>query len=242
MYHTPQAGMSGSPREGAWSTLRRRYPRTVAVLATLIALFLVGDVLLAIRYLRYKGETARLRGEMTDAERQRADMLAASENNRVSVMLELLRRQASGDRELHLAVSVDSGIMLLERDGALLREIRVELGGERVVGSGSDTVRIVAPRGARSVERVLGPRDQWDVPAWIFGDRGLDAPQERRIPGALGTNALVLSGGTVIYALPDSGVLADSTYIVPGAVRLSRTDLRAIAPNITPGLTVYFYE
>ncbi|MFP5356475.1 MAG: hypothetical protein ACLGIK_15235 [Gemmatimonadota bacterium] len=214
----------------------------MAILATLIALFLVGDVLLAMRYLRYRGETDRLRGEMTEAERQRTDMISASEDNRLSVMLELLRRQAAGDRELHLAVSVDSGTMLLERDGALLREMRVEMGGERVVGSGSDTVRIVAPRGARSVERILGPRDGWEVPAWLFADRGLAPPGERRLPGVLGANALVLSGGTVIYALPDSGVLADSGYVIPGAVRLSRADLRAIAPNITPGLTVYFYE
>lgn len=242
MYHTPQAGMSGRPREGVWSALRRSYPRTVAVLATLIALFLVADVFLAMRYLRYRDETARLRSEMTDAERQQTDMIAASEDNRLSVMLELLRRQASGDRELHLSVSVDSGTMLLERDGALLREMRIEMGGERVVGSGSDTVRIIAPRGARSVERILGPRDGWDVPAWLFGDRGLAVPEDRRLPGVLGANALVLSGGTVIYALPDSGVLADSVYVLPGAVRLSRADLRAISPNITPGLTVYFYE
>jgi len=46
----------------------------------------------------------------------------------------------------------------------------------------------------------------------------------------------------VIYALPDSGILADSAYVLPGAVRLSRRDLRAIAPIITPGLSVYFYE
>lgn len=242
MYHTPQAGMSGSPREGAWSALGRRHPRTVAVLATLIALFLVGDVLLAMRYLRYRGETERLRGEMTDAERQRTDMLAASEDNRLGIMLELLRRQASGDRELHLAVSVDSGTMRLERDGALLREMRIEMGGERVVGSGNDTVRIVAPRGARSVERILGRRDRWEVPAWLFADRALSPPEDRRLPGILGANALVLSGGTVIYALPDSGILADSGYVIPGAVRLSRADMRAVAPNITPGLTVYFYE
>ncbi len=242
MYHTPQAGMSGSPREGAWSALRRSYPRTVAVFATLIAVFLVGDVLLAVRYLRYRGETARLRDEMSDAERQRTDMLDASETNRVSVMLELLRRQAEGDRELHLSVSVDSGTMYLERDGALLREMHVTLGGERVVGSREDTVRVVRPRGARSVERVLGPNDRWEVPRWVFDDRGLPVPDNRTLPGVLGRNALVLSGGTVIYALPDSGVLADSGYVIPGAVRLSRADMRAIAPNITPGVTVYFYE
>jgi len=242
MYHTPQAGMSGRAREGPWTALHRKYPRTVAVLATLIALLVVGDALLVARYVRYTREAARLREEMTDAERQRTDMLAASDQNRLGIMLELLRRQAAGDRELHLSVSVDSALMRLERDGALLREMHVRLGGERTVGTPPDTVRVVTPRGARSVERVLGPRDGWEVPTWIFHDRSLPVPHERSIAGALGAGALVLSGGTVIYAPPDSGVLADSAYVIPGAVRVSRSDLRAIAPNITPGITVYFYE
>ncbi|HEX4934018.1 MAG TPA: hypothetical protein VFV33_12605, partial [Gemmatimonadaceae bacterium] len=122
------------------------------------------------------------------------------------------------------------------------RQMRVEVGGERVVRDGTDTIRVVRPRGARSVERVLGARDAWEVPAWVFGERAIPAPPDRRIPGALGRNALVLTGGTVIYALPDSGLLADSGYVLPGAVRVTRSDLRAIAPIITPGLSVYFYE
>jgi hypothetical protein len=46
----------------------------------------------------------------------------------------------------------------------------------------------------------------------------------------------------VIYALPDSGILADSSFVLPGAIRVSRADLRALAPNIAPGMSVYFYE
>jgi hypothetical protein len=179
---------------------------------------------------------------MSDAERRRADLVADAEENRVSVMLELLRRQASGDRDLHLSVSIDSGSMRLERDGVLLRDMRVEVGGEKVVGSGEAALRVVPPRGVRSVERLLGPRDPWEVPDWVFADLGVALPPARALPGALGRNALVLSGGAVIYALPDSGVLADSGYVLPGAIRVSRGDLRAIAPVITPGLTVYFYE
>ena len=242
MYHRAQAGMSPHPPNGGWSALRRTYPRTVAVLATLIAAFVVGDVLLAARYLRDRAETERLRNGMTDAERQRADMVADAEENKANVMQELVRRRAAADRALHLSVSVDSGTMLLERDGALLREMRVQVGEERAMAQGGDTVRVLKPRGPLSVERVLGPRDAWEVPAWVFSDRGAPGPEDRMLPGALGRNALVLSGGTVIYALPDSGVLADSGYVLPGAVRVSRSDLRAIAPIITPGLTVYFYE
>jgi hypothetical protein len=234
--------MSGTAPPNGWDTLRRNHPRTVAVLATLIALFLVGDAVLAARYLRYRSETARLREGLSDAERQRADMVVSTEQNRLSVMVELLRRQAAGDRALHLTVAVDSGRMRLERDGALLRDMAVEVGGEKVVGTAPDTLHVVPPRGARSVERILAVRDPWEVPAWVFSDRGVAVPDDRALPGALGRNALVLNGGTVIYALPDSGLLADSAYVLPGALRVSRADLRAIAPNITPGLTVYFYE
>ena len=80
------------------------------------------------------------------------------------------------------------------------------------------------------------------MPAWVYSDRGLPVPADRAVAGVLGRDALVLSGGMVIYAIPDSGMLADSSYLLPGAVRLSRADLRAIAPNIAPGVTVYFYE
>ncbi|MEO7966851.1 MAG: L,D-transpeptidase [Gemmatimonadaceae bacterium] len=208
----------------------------------MLALFLAADGVLAVRWYRYRDEIARLRGNMSDTERQRTDMVLSSEANKVSVMLELIRRQATVDPELHLSISVDSGKMTLERDGALLREMPIEVGGERAVGTPPDTVRIARPRGARSIERVLGASDRWDVPSWVFADRSVPAPPDRKVRGVLGRNAIVLSGGTVIYATPDSGMLADSSYILPGSIRVGRADLRAIAPNLSPGVTVYLYE
>ncbi|HSA56735.1 MAG TPA: hypothetical protein VLE53_13580, partial [Gemmatimonadaceae bacterium] len=157
------------------------------------------------------------------------------------VTLELVRRQARGDRELHLAVEVDSGRMILERDGVVLRTMPVQVGAAHVVGVPPDTVRLVAPRGARTVTRVVGANESWEVPAWVFAARGLPVPQDRDVRGALGSLGIVLSGGAVIHALPDAGPLADSAWVMPGAVRVAPADLRAIAPNITPGMSVYFY-
>lgn len=225
-----------------WSTLRREHPRATALAFLLVALLLAADVVLGARWLRYRAETARLRAGMSDAERQRTDALVATESNKVGVMLELIRRQAASDRALHLAVAVDSGRMRLERDGALLRDMRVVVGAERDVGPARDSARIARPRGARTVERVLGANDTWDVPSWLFADRAVPAPSDTRLRGVLGRNAIVLSGGTVIYATPDSGVLADSSYVIPGSIRVARADLQAIAPNLAPGVTVYFYE
>lgn len=234
--------MSPAQPESKWRTMRRRYPKTVAALAAAILLLVALDAVLVLRWMRYRDETTRLRAGMTDAERQRADMVLASEQNKVGVMLELIRRQAEGDREMHLSVSIESGRMTLERDGALLREMPVELGKARVVGVAPDTVHIVPPLGARSVERLLGPKEPWEVPAWVYADRGLPIPQERTSAASVGRNAILLTGGTLIYALPDSGVLADSSYVLPGAVRVRRSDLRAIAPNLAPGVKVYFYD
>lgn len=210
--------------------------------------FVAADVVLAARWLRYRRETARLLGEMTEVERARADLLAASAERRGQLMSELLRRQSATDRTLHLAVSLDSGVMRLARDGATLREMRVLVGPPLPAPPpGTDSARGIgaqaAPRlGTRAVERVLAAHDAWEVPAQVFAERALPVPAARALPGVLGRDALVLAGGTVIYALPDSGLLADSSYILPGALRVTRRDLRAIAPVITAGTTVYFFE
>jgi hypothetical protein len=178
---------------------------------------------------------------MTDVERRRADVLLASDEHRFRIMVELARRQAAGDRELHLALAADSGLLFLEREGARLRTAPAELGPERVVGTPPDTVRMVVPRGSRTIERVLGPDDSWEVPAWVYADRGLAVAPERALKGALGPYAVVLSGGAVLYSMPTVGPLNDSAYVLPGSVRVPAKDLEAIVPNLRPGMTVDLY-
>jgi hypothetical protein len=211
------------------------------LLVAIVAVAAVADVALISQLFRYRGEIRRLRAGMTDAERQHADLVLASEEHRVRVMLELVRRQARGDRELHLAVSLDSARMYLEREGVVLRSMDIRIGPERLAGTPPDTVRLVAPRGARTVARVLAPREPWEVPRWIFEDRGLPVPADRSVMGALGRTGIVLNGGTLIYSTPSEGPLADSAYVMPGATLLAPRDMAAIAPNIVPGLSVYFY-
>ena len=194
---------------------------------------------------RYEAETARLRESMTALERARADAIVASEEDKLRVALELLRRQARVEDALHLSVSLDSGAMYLEREGALLREMPVEIGPERQVGTPPDTVRLAAPRGVRTIARILDDTATWTVPAWVYESRGL-APEPNGArataqAGALGPAAILLDGGTIIYALPERGPLADSAWVMPGAIRARAADLRAIAPNLAPGMRVYFY-
>lgn len=228
-------------RRAKWGEFRQAYPGILWTMSIALLLILAMDIWLVVKRNRYAGEVARLRQGMTEVERKRADIAIESEENRLSVMLELMRRQAAGDRALHLSVSVDSAMMFLELEGASLRDMSVEVGPERRVGTAPDTVQMVAPRGMRTVTRLLGPNDSWEVPAWVYADRGVPVPAERSLKGALGPAAIVLDGGTVIYSMPSVGPLNDSTYVLPGAVRARAADLSAIAPNVKPGLKVYFY-
>ncbi len=233
--------MTPSVRE-RMRALRAQFPRAFIASWALLALLVVANAVFAVRLWHFRGDVERLRAVMTDAERNRTDLAIKSEDNRAKVVAELVRRQARADRDLHLTIEVDSGRMLLERDGVALREIPIAVGPDRLVGSAPDTVRVAIRRGAQAVSAVLGASDAWDVPEWVFSDRAMPVPEDRNTKGALGRNALVLTGGAVIYALPKDGPLADSSYVLPGSVLLRAEDLRAIAPNVMRGMTVYLYE
>ncbi len=219
----------------------RRHPGFVLAFAIILAGSLALDGWLLYKRARYQREIARLRAGMSEFERRRTDAILASEERRLEMMMELLRRQAKWDKTIHLAVVADSGKLYLEREGVTLREVEVEMGPERRIGLPPDTVHLAVPRGSRSVVKVLGESDAWEVPQWVYADRGLPIPSERAVKGALGPVAILLEGGTVIYSLPSAGPLNDSSYVLPGAVRARADDLRAIVPNLQPGSAVYFF-
>jgi hypothetical protein len=236
----PEPALRTDRRRARWGEFRRAYPGILLISAIAILVLVVADVLLVQRGRRYHGEIARLRSGMSDVERARADEILAQDENRLKVMVELIRRQARLDRGLHLTVSVDSQVMYLEQDGALLREIPIEVGAERTIGIPPDTVRMAAPRGTRTIERLIDGGG-WEIPPWVWADRGLEQPQDRTVRGGLGPAAIVLSGGTLIYSMPSAGPLSDSTYVLPGSIRARAPDLKAILPNLKPGITVYLY-
>ena len=213
----------------------------VASMLLMVVALGVFDALVVSRRRRYQLETAQLRESMTALERTRADQIVSQERNKLSLALALLRRQAKLERSLHLSVSVDSAAMYLERDGALLREMPVVVGTEKRVGIAPDTVRLAPPLGVRRVARVLTDLDAWQVPPWVYADRGLAVPSDRAVIGGLGPAAVLLDGGAIIYSLPASGPLADSAYVLPGAVRARVEDLRAVIQNLAPGMRIYFY-
>jgi len=234
--------MNDSTRDPAASG-RRGAVALVVICAILLLTMAACDAFVVGRRRRYEGEIARLRASMSHLERERADALVAGERNKLLVAIEMVRRQTRLEPALHLSVALDSGAMYLERDGALLRSMPVEIGPERRIGVAPDTVPLAAPRGVRTVAAVLSDSTAWEIPEWVYVDRGVAVPpaESRRLVGALGPAAVVLDGGTVIYSQPAAGPLSDSTYVMPGAVRARAGDLRAIAPNLSAGMRVYFY-
>jgi hypothetical protein len=203
--------------------------------------FLAADGILAFKRWQYGRDTARLRARMTEVERRRTDAIVESHENRMQLMVALARRDSVGDKGLNLAVSADKGVMYLQREGALLREMRVKIGPEVTVGSPPDEVRLAPPLGRRVVVRLVDSSYPWEVPAWVWTQRGQTPPANRRIEGALGPVAILLDGGGVIYSRPITGPLAGDAYVLPGGVRAEASDLEAIRENLTAGMPAYFY-
>jgi hypothetical protein len=224
-----------------WRELREAYPRILTGAVLGIAVLLLTDLVLVYERVRYGRELARMRASMTETERRRVDAIAASAEHRLAIAVELARRQALGDTELHLAVDAGNGLLYLERQGARLRQMRVRLAREATVGTPPDAVLLVPPLGKRSVARVVDGSYRWTVPEWVYVDRGWPVPEDRRIPGALGPLAIFLDSGAVLYSRPAVGPLSDTSYVLPGSVRTEAPDLEAIREDLQPGMAVYFH-
>src|SRR5919108_6664079 len=139
-FTTPPRPAFPERRRPHWREFRRAYPGILATMGLSLAALIALDVWIVKRRMRYADEDARLREGMSALQRQQADAILAHEQNKLRMMIELVRRQAQIDKQLHLAVPVDSGVMYLEQDGALLREMPVQVGPERRVGTPPDTV------------------------------------------------------------------------------------------------------
>jgi hypothetical protein len=235
-----QGEFRGDRRRPSWHDFRRQYPGFIFTMALALLAMLAIDGWLVYKRTAYSAEIQRLQANMSESERGKADLIVASEENKIRLGLELARRQARLDKRLHISIPVDSGRMYLEREGAILRVMPAEFGPERTIGVGEDTVKLVVPRGERTVQRVLDG-GEWTVPAWVYADRGVAPEPQRPLRGALGPVALILDGGVLVYSIPSVGPLADSAYVLPGSVRTSAADLRAILANVEPGMKVYFH-
>ncbi len=206
----PSGKRNHDRRRGGWRDFRRAYPGFVFTLLIALSAMIALDGFLIYKRYNYENEVSRLRANMTQTERAKTDAIVQSEQYKARIALELAKRQAKFDKSLHLSVSVDSGKIFLERDGAVLREMAAIIGPETKVSNGTDSIPIVVPRGQRSVMKI--------------SDDGI-----------------AIEGGTVIVPSDANPLATDSNPIPPGGVRISRMDLKAIMPNLSPGMRVFFY-
>lgn len=147
----PDRSEEGDRRRGTWRDFRHAYPGFVFVLGLgLIAMISVDGWLLTKR-VKYKEDVKQLRDHMSQAERERSDLIVQAEQNKFRIAIELAKLQAKFDKKLHLNVSVDSSRMYLTREGAVLREMPVQFGPERTPSESSDAPPAAIPRGERTV-------------------------------------------------------------------------------------------
>ena len=206
----PAKGREGDRRRSKWRDFRLAYPGFVFTLILALLAILTLDGFLIYKRRAYTAEVTRLRGAMTQAEREKTDAIVQAEQDKARIALELAKRQAKVEKTLHLSVALDSGRIYLEREGAILREMAAHFGPETGTTPGSDSLPAVIPRGQQTVARL-----------------------ER--------NKIVLEGGNAIEAATTDVASADTTPIPPGNVRIGLTDMKAIQPNLTRGMRVYFY-
>jgi type III secretory pathway component EscV len=148
----PAKGREGDRRRGSWREFRQNYPGFVFTLLVALAAMLALDGFLIMKRRAYTDEVARLQANMSQQERDQTEAIVAAEDNKTRIALELARRQAKIEKDLHLSVAVDSGKMYLEREGAVLREMAVAFGPEAKVGP--DSIPVVIPRGQTSLAKL----------------------------------------------------------------------------------------
>ena len=235
---------SAEPRERRrtrWGDFREAYPRIVTAMALGLVTLIAFDGFLIFKALQYRRQIREDRAAMTTTDKQRADALLASQASRAELEQALVAQQAVKDKGLNLSVGLEEGTMDLQREGAQLRELRVKVGPEVTVGQAPGARKITPPLGRRQVVAVVDESYAWDVPSWVWTQRGQPAATGRRVPGALGEIAVILDDGNVIYSRPKAGPLADDAYVLPGSVRADAADLQAIRPNLAAGIPVYFH-
>jgi hypothetical protein len=88
-----------------------------------------------------------------------------------------------------------------------------------------------------------------EMPVQFGPERGVSAsdsappaaiPRGERTVADLSDTKITLDGGTSILTSPTS-LANDSTSIPPGSLRISLEDMKAIRPNLSAGMKVYFY-
>jgi len=184
-----------------WRALWREHPRIMRLLTWTFVGALAASAAAAWRGTEYRREIAALRAGMSGIDRVKADLALASDARRLQVMMALAVRQARTHGDLHLSISVDSAVLHLEQQGAVLRSAAIEVGADGWQRAAGDSIPIASPRGVRRVEEVRGD------------------------------SVVVMSGGATLYrGDPARPVLAGSVRIGAADLRSILPNLKAGLP------------
>src|SRR5258706_14626167 len=148
----------GEPRERRrtrWGDFREAYPRIVTAMALGLVSLAALDAFLLFKAVQYRRQIREDRAAMTATDRQRADALLASQASRADLEQALVAQQAVKEKGVNLSVELDKGTMDLQREGAQLRAIRVQVGPEVTVGQPPGARKITPPLGRRQVVAVV---------------------------------------------------------------------------------------
>lgn len=210
------------------------------LLISIVILVILNLILFSIGNL-YSSEHKQLRNMLTKAENKRLEAISTAQANEIALAMEMTRRMDLGDRDLHLTIDTAKGLMMLSREGAKLREMKVRFGKEALVGERPDRVRLTLPRGKRTIVDIADEKYAWKAPVWVYTHQGKKPVTPDPLAGALGSLAIFLDSGTVIYSSPSVGPLQSEDYVLPGSIRMATSDVEAIRKVIQPGMVVYFY-
>lgn len=234
--------MSETPRRAPF---RKAHPVFFWGMLTLIALFAAASAVVATRVPIYQQEMAELNARMTEAERATRDRVLQSKAERGEMALALLQREVRikqlEQKKIHLAINTQDSTMSLMHGPATLRRAKVVIGPDSVVRAPDGrTWRFVTALGERTLMEKQR-NEVYEVPEWVYLSRGepVPPPEERRVPGGLGSHVLVLSDGTEIYSEPETGPLKGS--VKPGSFMVRGRDLTAIFDAIRLDTPVYIY-
>lgn len=233
------------PDRSPEAPLHRRHPLFVGGVSALVVLLLVATGVVLWRGWRYHREEAYYSARLSADERALRDRILEARSRHAALGLALLRRElrirSAERRQLHLALSLDSGYLDLRHGPVTVRRARIQVGPDTVVRTPDGRIwRLVRPLGERRIARKLR-EPTIELPPWVYVLRGqpIPPPEARRVPGGLGRYVLLLDDGTEIYSPPRQGPLQG--WVKPGGILVPEADLAAIFDAVSEDVPVYIY-
>ncbi len=182
----PHRSHEGDRRRHPWRDFRRAYPGFILTLGIAVLMMVAVDAWLVYRRVAYVDDINTLRAHMSAAERQRSDAIVRTTEDKIRIEIELAKRQALSEDRLHLNVSVDSARMYLASGGAILREMPIQFGPERMATPAGDSLPATTPRGERTVAEISDDAITLDGGTRIVAaSDALEADSTRVPPGLL---------------------------------------------------------